>query len=258
MDGYCEFAPLRKDSDGIPLVIRPDTSCIEFTAGSRDGGVYAFDWNADGMIDREGGYISFTYSDKLKLPSNWSDEKVVRVFADMYDVTYAFCLQRSIERGAATYVMGMNSGESEYDNKGRCRYSEEEMEERYAISRWGLMDPVERLNLVRDVYPLSLLSPAHLAIRVGEQTLEQWIRQDPSRGTLEPFTPSISPLMAWRVPEARIASLRQELRALGLFKWAERPSPSPDDEQLSSEEVLERLYRWAEGDDDPEDEQAAG
>jgi hypothetical protein len=37
---------------------------------------------------------------------------------------------------------------------------------------------------LRDVYPMSLIGPEHLAMPLGEIDLETWIRQDPNRGNL--------------------------------------------------------------------------
>ena len=68
-------------------------------------------------------------------------------------------------------------------------------------------------GMIRDVYPVSVLSPVHLAQKVGHRNLSEWIGAAASRGTLTPIGAGNS---LWAVPAVGIPAVRAELKAAGL------------------------------------------
>lgn len=74
-------------------------------------------------------------------------------------------------------------------------------------------------GMIRDVYPVSVLSPVHLAQKVGHCHLGEWIGAAAGRGTLTRIGAGNS---LWAVPTVRIPALREELKAAGLIIADER------------------------------------
>jgi hypothetical protein len=68
--------------------------------------------------------------------------------------------------------------------------------------------------MIRDVYPVSVLSPVHLARRMGRTNFGDWIGARASRGTLTRIGPGNS---LWAVPAEGIPAVRTELTAAGLI-----------------------------------------
>jgi hypothetical protein len=74
-------------------------------------------------------------------------------------------------------------------------------------------------GMLRDVYPWNFLNASQLAARVGELSLENWIRKDARRGSLTPFA---SELTLWQVPDEVIPDVRQVLFDAGVIFDYER------------------------------------
>lgn len=68
-------------------------------------------------------------------------------------------------------------------------------------------------GMIRDVYPVSVLSPVHLAQKVGHRNFGEWIGAAAGRGTLTPIGAGNS---LWAVPKVGIPAVRAELKAAGL------------------------------------------
>lgn len=69
-------------------------------------------------------------------------------------------------------------------------------------------ESVWRDGFLRDVYPWNFLNGAQLAMPVSGLTLERWISQDATKGSLERFS---SGLTLWRVAPKRIGAVRAAL-----------------------------------------------
>lgn len=72
----------------------------------------------------------------------------------------------------------------------------------------------EKLTLLRDVYPINLLTRRYLDKPVQGTTLEQWIRKDPRRGTLEKLNEAIT---VWRPPPENVGAIREALFRAGVL-----------------------------------------
>lgn len=86
--------------------------------------------------------------------------------------------------------------------------------------RWGLMQLSGEFPLMlRDVFPINLLTAPYLSLQVGRKSLEQWICVDSLRGSLKPLG-GFSEIIVWRPPVERIPYIREELFRSGvLFYW---------------------------------------
>ena len=69
-------------------------------------------------------------------------------------------------------------------------------------------------GMIRDVYPVSVLSPVHLAQKVGPRNLGEWIGAAAGRGTLTQIGAGNS---LWSIPPVAIPAARAELKAAGLI-----------------------------------------
>lgn len=73
--------------------------------------------------------------------------------------------------------------------------------------------------LLRDVFPINLLTRPYLHLPVGNSTLERWVIEDESRGTLVPLEGNAT-ITVWRVPPRSIPRVREELFKAGIvFYW---------------------------------------
>jgi hypothetical protein len=69
-------------------------------------------------------------------------------------------------------------------------------------------------GMLRDVYPVAVLSPAHLAQEVGDISLGEWIAGAPGRGALTSVGASNQ---LWTLPKTDIAAVRAVLKTAGLI-----------------------------------------
>jgi hypothetical protein len=83
-------------------------------------------------------------------------------------------------------------------------------------------------GMIRDVYPVSVLSPVHLAQEVGQRNFGEWIGAATTRGTLTQIGGGNS---LWAIPAGGIPAVRAELKAAGLI--------------IADESVTERTVRSA-------------
>jgi hypothetical protein len=112
------------------------------------------------------------------------------------------------ESGPSAYASGMAAG---------MGYSTEELAEADRIATWFYERPGKKrhlMGLLRDVYPLNVISEPHLEQRVEGLPLADWIRQSPSRGTLRSLPRGA---WLWRIDEANIESVRASLADAGLL-----------------------------------------
>lgn len=75
-----------------------------------------------------------------------------------------------------------------------------------------------QMCILRDVYPFNFLSRPYLDLSIGGMSLETWIREEPSRGTLEPFADGV---WLWRPPIEEIPAIREALFRAGHILYYE-------------------------------------
>lgn len=83
----------------------------------------------------------------------------------------------------------------------------------FGVLRFGLY------RYLRNVYQQNFLTDLQLNALINGQRLEDWIKQGPRRGMLEPFAGGI---IQWTVPEEDISAVRKTLDEAGLFFEYER------------------------------------
>ena len=99
----------------------------------------------------------------------------------------------------------------------------------------GLDAQIYNVGVLRDVYPLNYVNPSQLANRIENSTLADWVRADPTRGSLSEVEGTL--LNLWEVPDASLDAVRAA--AAGLIfnrnryiaslgdKASEVPTPHP-------------------------------
>ena len=153
-------------------------------------------------------YMTFYVNERtLKLDQV---EKIVSVLAEIAQPKYGFVHQRDYQKGPVFYTWGIIVG---LDSE-----KPEEKEERQRITKWNhqyqLSRGQYRTGLLREIYPLNLLSQTHLIEPVYETTLESWIKSSPDHGDLKPLTQN---LWSWWVPEDKIQIVTQSLKNSGII-----------------------------------------
>jgi hypothetical protein len=74
----------------------------------------------------------------------------------------------------------------------------------------------EKHTLLRDVYPVNLLTRRYLDKPVHGTTLRKWIKEDAGRGTLENLNEAVT---VWRPPEQNIGIIREALFRAGVLSY---------------------------------------
>jgi hypothetical protein len=186
---------------------------VSSTPDARTGGDYFLtaDWDA------KYSYALVAARSSLATLSNKSMLPLARTLAQDLKPEYGIGYTRAHRLGPAMYAIGICQG------LGPGGYgvdlNEAEREEADSISRWGdgLAGRVWRQGVLRDVYPWNFLTGPHLTKQVGGMPLEQWIRQDARRGTLNPLCEGVS---LWEVAGANIPEVKRVLRQAGVvFDW---------------------------------------
>lgn len=125
---------------------------------------------------------------------------------------YGIGFKRNRKDGPSFYVVGISRG-------GGSR-TEEEYEKELHDARWGDIGMVKQVyinGIIRDVYPWNFLTTSHLKARVNDSSLQHWIQQDPSRGSLSSIGNSV---WLWEVLEPNIPIVRSTLWNTGIiFNW---------------------------------------
>jgi len=109
-----------------------------------------------------------------------------------------------------------------------CGEAPEEV--RYDANSWRHCVQKHSHRLLRNVHGYNVIDANHLAIRVGDLSLEQWIRQDASRGKIDSLNGSLylwtfedlsenAEFLDWNF--APIEEVRRELSEHRIFPWQE-------------------------------------
>jgi hypothetical protein len=121
---------------------------------------------------------------------------------------YGIGYYRSRRLGSALYVIGGGftfTGEPPEESREAIRRCK-------AWSRHGLRKAIWRQGILRDVYPLHILTQPQLERPVGRVPLREWIRQEPARGSLSEL---VEGWWLWEVPNDSAPQVRQALMAAG-------------------------------------------
>jgi hypothetical protein len=104
----------------------------------------------------------------------------------------------------------------EYHPLGRSGHEPFTNDEEQQNTGWwsGYKDLIPPPGMLRNVYPVNFLSCQLLDLPVHGTTLEQWIRKNTSRGTLERLTDNV---MTWTVPVENIPAIREQLFVAGVL-----------------------------------------
>lgn len=120
---------------------------------------------------------------------------------------YGYAFQRLFTQGPSFYPMGIISSEKKL-----------EQEERDKISTWGneypMDDGIYQTGDLRDIYPLNILSDAHLKRSVNGYPFEEWIKAVPQRGNLDQISDT---LWTWWIEPDHIPAVREALAPSGMI-----------------------------------------
>jgi hypothetical protein len=158
---------------------------------------------------------------------------IIKQVAAVYPVRYGFSYVIDKFYGPFFHAVGMFFGPA--SNPSLPPLSGTEKKRTGDWSRAS--DAVKISGILRDVFPLNVLSEIHRTKRVNGVALFDWIGQDDSRGRIEQITPT---LWAWHVPEDRCVQLGDQLEAAGLYL---PPPPRLTPEQQARE--LEQFLKSA-------------
>ena len=152
------------------------------------------------------------HSLKLCFPENskiFNKENLATVLNSLLsfgDFKYGICYQRPYNMGPSLYIGG---------SLGGINLS---LQERDQIGKWKneycFDDGNYRTGLLRDVYPFNIFVQTHLNEKVGKQTLEQWINNDPRHGVLEKITDNH---WLWSIAPENIPAAQETLQEAGLL-----------------------------------------
>ena len=135
-------------------------------------------------------------------------EDLVIKISGLVELKYGAGYHRSFELGPAFYALGMISG---------LDYSPAEMAEGDRIGAWfneRLQENRHLAGYLRDIYPLNVLSSAHLEHRLESGCLADWIGQSPERGRLRSLQRGA---WLWSVDDDQLEDVRRQLRKTDIF-----------------------------------------
>ena len=126
----------------------------------------------------------------------------------MFGPVYGIGFQRRLMEGPTLYAYGMSAGLG-YSGADRIEMSRigTWMRERMAQNR-------HKTGMLRDVYPLNLLTQVHLEQEVERQSLHDWISRSTARGQLVDLGGG---QWIWRLADDLIEKVRVSLRSAGLI-----------------------------------------
>ena len=183
-------------------------------------GAYPPEWGYD-MTDAvlsvsldtdDRGYFTLYFHNDI-IPFNKEHiESLIKDISKYLKSYYGIVYQRDFDKGPGLYAMGMITG------LDRNSPLPEIQKERDNIGEWWRTYFFENggyvLGHLRDIYPMNLLSDAHLSQPIFGTTLKEWVSSSPHHGELKPLTEI---LWEWWVPEEKIDSVREALRPTGLL-----------------------------------------
>ena len=137
-------------------------------------------------------------------------ENLIKEISQYLKAYYGIVYQRDFDKGPGLYANGVITGLNE------SKFPEHAIEED-RIAEWHrrYFRPWRyHLGQLRDIYPMNLLSEAHLKETVFGKSLKEWIGSSSEHGELKPLTDI---LWEWWVPENKIPTVCDELLPSGLI-----------------------------------------
>lgn len=175
----------------------------------------SFDFIMAGELDYERGFKKngcvLCWDNKLVPWDSLYIKSLLKDFYEFFKPKYGYAFQREFEKGPGYYPWGVIAG---------LEHSAAEKKKRQEITNWRITgladesDPDYQPHMIRDVYLLNFLSPQHLKAPIGGQTLDQWILEDPARGSLEEL---IAHFWCWSVGPQNIESVKEALKPHNLL-----------------------------------------
>ncbi len=120
---------------------------------------------------------------------------------------YGYAFQRLFKQGPSFYPFGIIGGDN-------LRNKEEEAKLIKWNNEYVMSDGSYKTGDLRDIYPLNILSEAHLKRTINGHPFKEWIEATPQRGTLERITDT---LWTWWVEPDQIDSIRKALAPSGII-----------------------------------------
>lgn len=151
------------------------------------------------------------YARKIGLSEATAVDKMLQLAAASGG-QYGFVYHMSYRWMPGFYPGGLQSGD---DVVARDHQDFQSNRGRWGRLGWDTGVPL----LLRDIFPVNLLTRAYLDLPVGTSTLASWITGDDFRGTLAPLAGNDS-ITVWRVEPRHIPQVREDLfKAGAVFYW---------------------------------------
>jgi hypothetical protein len=134
--------------------------------------------------------------------------EVAKQMATLFGPVYGIGFQRPFLKGPDLYAYGMSAG---------LGYTGADRIEANRIRAWmreRMEQNLHKRGMFRDVYPLNLLTPAHITQEVERHSFAEWVRQSGERGELFDLG---NQQWVWQVPDVAIQNVRGSLRSAGLI-----------------------------------------
>jgi hypothetical protein len=151
-----------------------------------------------------GEFYVYYHNDILSFKREYVENLIIEL-SNFIQADYGVVFNREFYKGPGCYVSGIITGLSD-------RIPEQAAEADKIGAWWrsySFDDGGYVLGQLRDIYPMNLLSEAHLKQPVFNTTLQKWIESSAEHGELKPLTDT---LWEWWVPEDKIESIREALR----------------------------------------------
>lgn len=166
-----------------------------------------FGWDVTAAIIVEEGLRTLWFCAGPNQPMQHFETLLARI-AQSVHLTYGIGYSLPFSAGPTCYATGMVVD---------CDYTAASIAQADRVGSWFR----ERLGinrhlqgLLRDVYPLNVLSEKHLSQRVESATLREWVNRSSERGTLQELPGGAT---LWTVEPAHEAAVRQTLIQAGLL-----------------------------------------
>ena len=160
------------------------------------------------------GFFNLYFHNSIVLFERGLVETLIKDISRYLRAYYGIVYQRDFDKGPGLYAGGVITG------LDRGSSLPEIQKERDNIGKWWKKYMLNtgtdgyHLGQLRDIYPMNLLSEAHLKETVFGKSLKEWIESSPEHGELKPLTDI---LWEWWVPENKIPTVCDELLPSGLI-----------------------------------------
>jgi hypothetical protein len=134
--------------------------------------------------------------------------EVARNFGAVFGPCYGIGYQREFKKGPDLYAYGMAAG---------LGYTGAERSETQRIGAWfreRMSGNRHKIGMLRDLYPINLLTASHLAQQVEHVPLKKWIDHNAERGSLVELE---NHQWIWYVPPTKVQNVKERLKTSGLL-----------------------------------------